>query len=247
MKVSIERIERAGFTAWSPEQTTTINGWTVSSNGGFTRRLNSATVDGSADTSLATRDSIRDWLLERGSPMTIRITPLVDPATVAACERNWALESVDETVVMTRRLGDAAEDRGVQFVDPNDDVFVSELFSLNGQSDVFYRQWNGIVERLGISATGIWIPSEAVGFVGVDDEVAPVFSVAVSPNVRRRGFATRIMDAASTWAVARGCQIMFLQVLGTNVAARRLYEKLGFDDAYSYRYLQAADGRHGIT
>jgi len=235
---SIGLIEHAGYLAWSPEETAGIDGWSLASNGGFTRRLNSATADGVADTSLETRDAINAWLADRCAPMTIRVTPLIDTDTVAECERTWGLESVDETFVMTRPLTSDSDTSGVEFVDAGDVSFVDELFALNGRTNSVRRQWQGIVERTGSSATGLRIPGDAVGFVAVNDGIASLFSVAVRPSLRRQGVATRIMDAAFVWAVERNAEIMALQVLGTNEPARKLYQKLGFVDAYMYRYLQ---------
>lgn len=247
MSPSIDRIERAGYLAWSPEETASINGWSLVSNGGFTRRLNSATARGAADTSLQTRDAIVAWLADRSAPMTLRVTPLIDPDTVAACEGTWGLESVDETYVMTRLLPSDRDAGGVEFVDAGDESFVDELFALNGRTSSVRRQWQGIVERTGSSATGLRIQGDAVGFVAVSDGIASLFSVAVRPSVRRQGVATRIMDAAFVWAVERNAETMGLQVLGTNEAARKLYRKLGFVDAYTYRYLQPKGRTSGVA
>jgi len=235
---SIGRIERAGYLAWSPEETASIDGWSLASNGGFTRRLNSATARGVADTSLETRDAIIAWLADRGVPMTMRVTPLIDTDTIAECEQTWGLESVDETFVMTRHPPRDRDAGGVEFVDAGDESFVDELFALNGRTNSVRRQWQGIVERTGSAAIGLRIPGDAVGFVAVGDGIASLFSVAVRTPLRRQGVATRIMDAAFVWAVERNAEIMALQVLGTNQPARELYRKLGFVDAYMYRYLQ---------
>jgi len=244
---SIGRIERAGYLAWSPEETASIDGWSLVSNGGFTRRLNSATVHGAADTSLETRDAIVGWLADRGAPMTIRVTPLIDLDTITACERTWGLASLDETYVMTRLLPSDRDCSGVEFVEVGDETFVDELFALNGRTSSVRRQWQGIVERTGSSATGLRIPGDAVGFVAVSDGIASLFSVAVRPSLRRQGVATRIMDAAFVWSVERNAEIMALQVLGTNEAARELYRKLGFVDAYTYRYLQPKNRTSGVA
>jgi len=235
---SIGRIERAGYRGWSPEETASIDGWSLSSNGGFTRRLNSATARGAADTSLETRDAIVAWLADRGAPMTIRVTPLIDPDTIAVCNRTWGLASLDETFVMTRLLPSDRDGGCVEFVEAGNETFVDELFTLNGRTSSVRRQWQGIVERTGSAGTGLRIPGDAVGFVAVSDGIASLFSVAVRPSLRRQGVATRIMDAAFVWAVKMNAEIMALQVLGTNEAARELYRKLGFVDAYVYRYLQ---------
>lgn len=247
MTVSVEQIERSGFAAWSPDETTMIGGWTVASSGGFTRRLNSATTSGSADTSLETREAIRSWLKERDADLTVRITPLVDGDTAAACATGWGLAPVDRTHVLVRESWRPEAVQRVIVVQAGDSVFTQELFRLNGRDQAKLGSWQRIVERIGDRGVGLWIPGVAVGFVAVSHNIGSVFSVAVGPNHRRQGFATQIMDAANAWFGDQGASTLFLQVLGTNTPARRLYERLGFVETYRYHYLQVASGERNAT
>jgi ribosomal protein S18 acetylase RimI-like enzyme len=84
----------------------------------------------------------------------------------------------------------------------------------------------------------LWVPGKAVGFVAVSEGISSVFSVAVREEHRRTGLATKIMAASAAWAIDRGAEWQFIQVLGTNGAAIELYEGLGFSERYQYRYLQ---------
>jgi len=237
---SVEQLELAAADTWSPDITAVIDGWKVSSNGGFSRRLNSATALGIAETSLEAKRSVSGWLAEGGAPLVVRVTPLSDPGTVESCERNWYLEERDETLVLTRSIGPTPAGRGVVFVDPIDDGFVDEFFAFNGRRPVDDDAWQRMVRRIEPDATGLWAEGTAVGFVAVSGPVAYTYSVAVHPDERRSGVGTRIMAAAQAWAGERGARSMALQVLGTNKAARGLYERLGFSEAYRYHYLQAA-------
>jgi tRNA threonylcarbamoyl adenosine modification protein YeaZ/ribosomal-protein-alanine acetyltransferase len=55
-----------------------------------------------------------------------------------------------------------------------------------------------------------------------------VNSFAVTPSWRRRGAATRLLRTVFAEALASGATSATLEVRASNVAARRLYEKLGF-------------------
>jgi ribosomal protein S18 acetylase RimI-like enzyme len=235
---SVGRIEKSGFSAWSPDETTTIAGWTVASNGGFTRRLNSASTVGHADTSLATRDEIASWLEERGAGVTVRITPLMDCNTTEACVRSWGLVHLDGTMVMVRTPPQTASYGDVVAVAADDVGFTAQLMTLDGRVPANRGAWDRVVKRAGLSAVGLWVPGKAVGFTAVVDGISSVFSVAVSEDHRRTGFATAIMDASAAWAVEQGAEWQFVQVLGTNRAATELYEGLGFSEHYRYSYLQ---------
>jgi ribosomal protein S18 acetylase RimI-like enzyme len=237
---SVEQIEDSGFAAWSPDETTTIAGWRVASSGGFTRRLNSASTIGLADTSLATRDAIVAWLAARGAGLTVRVTPLMDEDIAAACVKGWGLVPMDETIVMARRTPPMGANDGVLVVAPDDSRYTAELMGLNELDPAVRSTWNRIAGRTGSSAVGLWMPGRAVGFTVVCDGISSVFSVAVKEEYRRKGLATSIMHASAVWARENGAEWQFVQVLGTNTIAIELYEGLGFSERYRYGYLQTA-------
>ena len=54
-------------------------------------------------------------------------------------------------------------------------------------------------------------------------------NVAVAPDVRRRGIGAALMEAFQTEAERRGAAVVQLEVRESNLAARRLYEKNGFE------------------
>ncbi len=242
MTVSIERMERAGYAAWSPDEQTEIGGWTVRSSGGFTRRLNSATTIGTADTTVGTKLAIVEWLAERGSSLVVRVTPLIDPATVEGCASAWELSPLDETIVLARKPVRSIGGREVLFVDATDGAFARELMHLNSRSDSDLEPWSRLVGRISHNATGLWIPGQAAAFVAIDQGIASLFSLAVSQERRRTGVATKVMNAAFTWASSRGADTLFLQVLGSNAPALALYEHLGFEEVYRYHYLEPSAG-----
>lgn len=240
-------MERAGYAAWSCDESTQIGGWTVRSSGGFTRRLNSATASGPADTSIDTKHAIAGWLAERGAPLAVRVTPLIDPDTVQRCASVWELAALDETIVLARKPVRSIGGREVLVVDADDEGFARDLMELNERSESDLEPWLRLVGRISPDAAGLWIPGEAVAFVAIDRGIASLFSLAVAPGRRRRGVATKMMNAAFTWVSAREAETLFLQVLGTNAPALSLYEGLGFEEIYRYHYLQPSSGRPDRT
>jgi hypothetical protein len=80
----------------------------MASNGGFTRRANSATPTASASTDPDVRAALETWLSERGSPLVVRMTPLAPASVEARLLAGWGLVSTDETVVMTKKIGGSA-------------------------------------------------------------------------------------------------------------------------------------------
>lgn len=59
---------------------------------------------------------------------------------------------------------------------------------------------------------------------------AELLTVAVVPELRRRGVGAALVAAAGVVALSRGAASMHLEVAETNAAARALYEKLGYEE-----------------
>lgn len=53
-------------------------------------------------------------------------------------------------------------------------------------------------------------------------------TIAVDPGARRRGVGRALLEAAMSWAAARGARKMGLEVRASNIAAQMLYRSLGF-------------------
>lgn len=63
-----------------------------------------------------------------------------------------------------------------------------------------------------------------------------LYDVFTSPAARSAGLATSLCQHLLAASAAHGAQVAYLQVEGTNAAARRIYERLGFRVAYTYHY-----------
>jgi ribosomal protein S18 acetylase RimI-like enzyme len=82
----------------------------------------------------------------------------------------------------------------------------------------------------------VTIGTIACGMAVLDGELVGLFDLATDPVARRTGHATRVSAALLTWGVHSGARRAYLQVAEANVAARALYERLGFRLAYRYVY-----------
>jgi ribosomal protein S18 acetylase RimI-like enzyme len=209
----------------------------MKSNGGFTRRANSATPTDSASTDPDVRAALENWLSERGSPLVVRMTPLAPASVEATLLAVWGLVPADETVVMTRKIGGTAAGR-LTLIEASDPEFAARLLRFNSRPVEAIAPWTKMVARLGHDATGVHDGDRAVGFVAVADGHAAIYSVAVGEAHRRQGLAIDIMATAEAWAAERGAHTAFLQVHAQNASAIALYDRLGYEERYRYHYLQ---------
>ncbi len=66
-----------------------------------------------------------------------------------------------------------------------------------------------------------------IGMYDLVDEVS-VINVAVDPDFRGYGFGRLLMESAEGFARKRGCPMISLEVRESNIPARTLYEKCGY-------------------
>jgi ribosomal-protein-alanine N-acetyltransferase len=85
--------------------------------------------------------------------------------------------------------------------------------------------------RLFVAARQSASGRQLVGYVGfwfIIDE-AHISTLAVHPDVRKRGIGAELLKAAMRRAIALGAETVTLEVRASNKAAIRLYEKFGFE------------------
>jgi RimJ/RimL family protein N-acetyltransferase len=74
--------------------------------------------------------------------------------------------------------------------------------------------------------------------------VLGIMGLAVAPDARRQGVASTLLAAAERHARDRGVHKLSLRVLGTNAAAQRLYERVGFQREGTLRDEFCIGGRY---
>ena len=82
------------------------------------------------------------------------------------------------------------------------------------------------------------------GYAGLDlaGDVADVMTVAVAPSQQGRGLGRVLLDELVRRATARGAEAVLLEVRADNDAARRLYDRAGFEViSVRRRYYQPGD------
>ncbi len=94
-----------------------------------------------------------------------------------------------------------------------------------------------VVEPAGPGVVRAVLDDVAVGYAGYADDWVGFRGIEVAPAHRGRRLALAVMAALVEWGAAQGASTAYLQVLGDNAPARRLYEPMGFAPHHSYRYL----------
>ena len=113
------------------------------------------------------------------------------------------------------------------------DADCEDLARLHAQS--FSQGWSAASIRNSLAQPGAFALAASVsadrgGFilVRVAADEAEILTLAVSPSMRRKGLGAALVRRGAERAYGDGARAIFLEVAKSNVAARALYEQLGF-------------------
>lgn len=101
-------------------------------------------------------------------------------------------------------------------------------------------QGEAVLESAGPGLVRASVGDVATGFSAYADDWVGFRGVEVEAAHRGRGLALAVMAALVEWGAAQGATTAYLQMLGDNAPARRLYEPMGFAPHHTYRYLTSA-------
>lgn len=96
------------------------------------------------------------------------------------------------------------------------------------------------LEPIGPGVVRARIDDQASGVAAYADDWVGFRGLEVATSLRGRGLALAVMASLVEWGAAQGATTAYLQVLGDNAPARRLYTAMGFATHHSYCYLTPA-------
>lgn len=236
-------IEQLALNAWPGTHTYLLGGWVVRWANGYTKRANSATVLFDSSWSAEKQQWVEAFYTHQGQKTIFRLLSFNQPELLDAQLEQDGYERLDLTQVMTVPLNDGAVDQRCQVV-PLDQWL--ELFHRLDQSklgDEKKRLHQTLLEQIpGRVCPMILYNSSnggtpaACGLGVLDGSTIGLFDIVTGEPFRRQGLGTILVQSILGWGVEHGAKIGYLQVIASNQAATRLYEKLGFSESYRYWY-----------
>ena len=261
------QLERLAARAWPADEVQEVEGWLLRRTEGVDRRRcnsllpppDSAAAARTAELALATADELGFTAMVQVAPAEAHL-PLDEaleargmtfggPSLVLA----GPLRSPDPTVAdITIQLGDGPADPGPVASPPAIAVQVGDLDAgwveawetvsgLDGTRETAELVLAPLGDRARF-ATAVDAASGRPLGVGVgvtEDGWLGLFALTVTPDARRRGTATTIVDTLESWAASAGAHRVYLQVEADNDGALAFYGRRGFHIAHSYHYRTA--------
>jgi ribosomal protein S18 acetylase RimI-like enzyme len=242
----LSRIEDAGLNASAPPQQRWIDGWLVRISPGKAQR---ARCINAVSTGLLTLDEklalCQAVYRQAGLRMLLRITPFSRPPGLDVALAARGYERIEDTRVMVcRSLAPLKEEdppEGSVFETVSSKAYAHIVGEFRGtphseqhahaerllNSPVPYR---GMLLRRGDGTV------LACGQTALEDDMVGLYDVFTACGSRGQGLACLLCSHLLAHARRQGASVGYLQVDAQNHAARAVYRRLGFVDAYSYHY-----------
>jgi GNAT superfamily N-acetyltransferase len=250
----LSRVEDAGLNASAPPQQRWVDGWLVRFSAGKAKRARCVNAVAQGHLPVAEKLALcRQVFDEAGLPLIVRITPMSQPAELDRWLDANGLRRFDDTRVMVLRdisqLLPQPPDEKTSLQRVGHLAFAQIVGQLRGSP---LSQQQAHAQRLELSPVQFesWVLRRcednailACGQIAAEADMVGLYDVFTAQHARNQGRARFLCAQLLAYARQhRGAKIGYLQVDADNTAARAVYQRLGFVDAYAYHY-RTADSR----
>jgi N-acetylglutamate synthase len=233
-------VESAAFAAWPALEEQDLHGWRLRFADGYTKRANSANCTaGSVDLSANQVADIEHLYRKRGLPPVFRLTSFSAPQNTDSLLAGMGYRFTDLSLVMTAPLAVEREATSLS-VAPDAKAWLRSFQCVSGKlgpdQAIHLKLLRSIQSPCAFAVDHSAEEPVCCGLgVTVRDQLG-LFDIVTSPAYRGRGLAKNLGSSLLAWGRRSGAQSAFLQVVGSNTVAIRLYESMGFRRAYHYWY-----------
>ena len=243
MQRDIRRIEELSLNAWPCLRQIVHDGWLLRFADGYTGRSNSVQplYDGAADVR-AKIEFCEQAYARVGIPCLSKMTDAAGPADLDVLLESRDYRAFNHTSVQVLDLAGVGDDSvsGVRAHDGPAEAWLRPLVEFRGIEQRHVPTLRAILHAIALPARYLTVVEGdevvACGLAVLERPWAGIFDIVTREDRRGRGHATRVMRALLAWARREGATRAYLQVMKQNGLALRLYERLGFREAYAYWY-----------
>ncbi|NRF69371.1 GNAT family N-acetyltransferase [Aquincola sp. S2] len=250
----LSRIDDAGLNASAPPQQLWIDGWLVRFSPGKAKRARCIHAVAAGRLPVDERLALCAAVFrDAGLPLFVRITPFSQPSGLDGLLAARGMHRIDDTRVMVSTAGPVDAEPlppGYAMERLALAAFAEQVGALRGSTAA---QRTAHAERLNQSPVPYegWVLRRredgrvaACGQIATEAELVGLYDVFTDPAQRGQGLARLLCTNLLAMARARGASVAYLQVDAGNAAARAVYRRLGFADAYAYHYRSPEPDAH---
>lgn len=240
-------VEDAGLNASAPLQQRWLDGWIVRFAPGKAKRARCINAVAPGRLPFADKLALCEPVFKEAQlPLLVRLTPFSAPGTLDRDLERLGWQAIDDTRVMVHpsiaSMAPAIEApaKGLRLESVGLERYAQVIGAWRG-SPTAQRQAHAlrlvqspvpffafVLKRSGRTVAG--------GQFAVEGRLVGLYDVFTAPEARGQGHAGVLCQAMLAHAAARGAGQAYLQVDGSNLGARSVYRRLGFEERYRYHY-----------
>ncbi|WP_184190852.1 GNAT family N-acetyltransferase [Paenibacillus sp. JGP012] len=237
------QIEELTLNHWQPLSTSLYDGWVLRFANGYSKRANSVQPIYTSTLDVHEKIITCENIYNSNQLSTIfKITPFVQPENIDELLQHRGYTVVDPTIVQLRNLDDlkAPDPLDILIDEQLTDEWLHHLCRFGSVNEELRKTMSQMLRNVRAHTCFISLSIEgqvvACGLGVLERRVIGLHDIITDKAYRNRGLAEQMILHLLHWGKQRGAQSSYLQVVANNAPARRLYEKLGYTDAYTYWY-----------
>jgi ribosomal protein S18 acetylase RimI-like enzyme len=240
----IVELEQVAANAWIAQETEKLGGWLLRANGGITRRANSVFPLGPPLIPLEDAiEKVIEYYKDRDLIPRFQMTDTSKPPELDRDLSDRGFSVGLQVEVHTAAINHLTKnDPSLDVLVSNDitDSWMSVYSESSGYDSSTMEIRRNLMKRTTLRKAFALVRIDrdpaGVGFGVVEGKWLGLFNIAVHPTMRGRGVAVAVNTALAQWGHKQGARSAYLQVESENLPALKLYDRLGFQQIYTYWY-----------
>ena len=242
--VNARAIEPAAVASWPAREKIEADGWLLRFTDGYSQRANSVATHrfsgGDLDTAIEAAE--KEYRARNLAPL-FQITPVSQPAGLEAALQTRGYEMLSPAFVMRAQTGAVRvlDAPGVKaaLVETENRAF-TRLVVAGSHSPEDGAERMFLLSRIALPHACLLAfdgdMPVACGVCVIANGLGGIYLMRTDAAWRRRGYGKAVLKVLAQWASNAGAAALYLQAEDANAPARALYARMGFAEAYSYRF-----------
>jgi hypothetical protein len=239
----IRQIEEISLNGWPALQTIHYDGWIIRFADGVTKRSNSVNpiYESNLDVDLKI-DYCEKLYRSQGLPSCFKITEIVQPQDLDQMLENRGYKRMFDISVQLINTGNFTTDldKHIDILEFTDDSWLYHYVKMNGVNPLNRPVLKKIIDQI-ILPKGLFTLKKDGIIVGcglgvIENHHIGLFDIVIDKQYRNQSLGQIMIENILRWGKSKGAETAYLQVLTDNASAIRLYDKVGFKEAYAYWY-----------
>ncbi|MFX1255330.1 MAG: GNAT family N-acetyltransferase [Promethearchaeota archaeon] len=247
-RTKILRYQELSTNAWPARTIVFLNGWVLRISEGITKRANSVLpIRYIGENLLEDIKTVEKIYKEKNLAVIFQLPDYFEPDNLQETLLSLGYEIIHETLVMTSKIGKISaikvnKNYAYSIENNESEAWFEALATLSNYGSKALEGQKRIIGRIPFRSKAFCCVQQhdqiiGIGLAVIERTYLGIFDLIVHPKYRRQGIAQSIIAKIGHWGKNRSVNHIYLQVQGDNSEAIALYNKIGLEESYRYRYL----------